>query len=143
MATEEVKAPDNQSVVGHVHPDKVAEVEAAAAAATSSQPADQAAPASTTAATVSSLDPPAPAVEAAAPAAPAVSTGEKVATGIEIGLTDVSAVAKIVSEDFAGTPVAAIAKLLGPLAGLGAAVLAQHLAHRGFDLSTLKDAEIL
>ncbi len=136
MPIEDVKAPDNQSVVGHVHPDKVAEVEAAAAAATSAQP-DPAAtmqPAPT---------PAAPAAEVAAPAAPAESTGEKVATGIEIGLTDVSAIAKVVSGNFAGTPVAAIATLLGPLAGLGAAVLAQHLAHRGFDLSTLKDAEIL
>jgi hypothetical protein len=147
MATEEVKAPDNQSVVGHVHPDQVAEVEAAAAAATGTQ-TDPAA--TTTAATFSSLDPVAVAVEAAAasaapatPAAPTESTGEKIATGIEIGLVDVNAVAKVISQNFAGTPIATIAALLGPLAGLGAAVLAQHLAHKGFDLSTLKDAEIL
>lgn len=140
MATEEVKAPDNQSVVGHVHPDKVAEVEAAAAAATGAQPAADPPQA---AAADSAPAPAAPAPAAPAPAAPAESTGEKVATGILIGLEDVNAVAKVISQNFAGTPVASIFALLGPAAGIGAAVLAQHLAHRGFDLSTLKDAEIL
>ena len=137
MTIEETKAPINQSVVGHVPADQAAQVETAAAAATSSQ---DPAPASDSAAPA---DPaPAPA-DPAAPAAPAESTGEKVATGIEIGLTDVSAIAKVVSGNFAGTPVAAIAALLGPIAGLGAAVLAQHLTHRGFDLSTLKDAPVI
>lgn len=143
MAIEDVKPPVNQSVVGHVAEALRADVEAAAAAATGAQPADLP---QTTAADPAENSAPAPAAPAADPApaaAPAESTGEKVATGIEIGLTDVSAIAKVVSANFAGTPVAAIAAMLGPLAGLGAAVLAQHLAHRGFDLSTLKDAEIL
>lgn len=80
--------------------------------------------------------------DGAAPVAPE-STGAKIATGIEIGLADVNAVAGLISKEFAGTPVAAIFSLLGPIAGIGAAVLAQHLSNRGFDLSQLKPAEIL
>jgi hypothetical protein len=92
------------------------------------------------AATTPTVPTPAP---AAAQTAPAESTSEKVLTGVAIGLEDVSAVAKLIGDSFAGTPIAAIFKLLGPAAGIGAAVLAQHLQSRGFDLSTLKDAEIL
>lgn len=71
------------------------------------------------------------------------STAQKIEGGLAIALDDVSIVAKIIGDNFAGTPVAAIFKLLGPAAGIGAAVLHQHLANRGFDLSTLKYAEIL
>src|SRR5579859_5862122 len=107
MPTEEVKAPDNQSVVGHVHPDQVAAVEAAAAAATGTTQAvadlenlgvDAKETAAGIVVEVPKADP------APAPAAPATeSTGTKVATGIEIGLVDVNAVAKVVSQNFAGT----------------------------------------
>lgn len=94
---------------------------------------------------------PAPAPAAAAPApAPAdpppaapVSAGTKIAEGIEIGLADTAAVAKLIGDNFAGTPIAAIFKLLGPAAGIGAAVLAQHLENRGFDLAKLQPVEIL
>ncbi len=86
---------------------------------------------------------PAPAPAPTPAPAPQESTGVKIATGIEIGLEDVSAVAKLIGDNFAGTPIAAIFKLLGPAAGIGAAVLAQHLSNRGFDLTSLKPAEIL
>jgi hypothetical protein len=96
------------------------------------------------AATPIAAGPAAPAADPSAPAAqPGLSTVQKIESGVEIGLDETAAIAKIIGDNFAGTPVAAIFKLLGPLAGIGAAVLHQHLTNRGFDLSTLKDAEIL
>ncbi|HLZ52075.1 MAG TPA: hypothetical protein VKP61_15115 [Candidatus Acidoferrum sp.] len=83
-------------------------------------------PPATSAATVSSTP------------APAESTAQKIETGLAIGLDDVNAVAKLVATSFAGTPVAAIFALLGPAAGIGAAVLHQHLTNAGFDLSKLQ-----
>ncbi|HLZ12554.1 MAG TPA: hypothetical protein VKP58_08200 [Candidatus Acidoferrum sp.] len=74
---------------------------------------------------------------------PGESMGRKIAEGVEIGLSDVAAVSKLIGDNFSGTPIAAIFKLLGPAAGIGAAVLAQHLTNQGFDLSSLKPAEIL
>ncbi len=53
-------------------------------------------------------------------------------------LDDVNEIATIITKSFAGTPVAMIFQLLGPAAGIGAAVLHQHLQHVGFDLSQLK-----
>ena len=76
------------------------------------------------------------------PVAP-VSTGTKVLSGVEIALDDIAAVAKLIAANFAGTPVAAVFQLLGPAAGIGAAVLAQHLKQQGFDLSALQPADIL
>jgi len=81
-------------------------------------------------------------VPVSTPVAP-VSTGTKVLAGVEIALDDIAAVAKLIAANFAGTPVAAVFQLLGPAAGIGAAVLAQHLKQQGFDLSALQPADIL
>jgi hypothetical protein len=64
-------------------------------------------------------------------------------SGVEIALDDIAAIAKLIAANFAGTPVAAVFQLLGPAAGIGAAVLAQHLKQQGFDLSALQPADIL
>jgi hypothetical protein len=80
----------------------------------------------------------APAAAPAAPAAPAESTAVKVEKNVEIALEDVDAVAALITKSFAGTPIAAIFGMLGPAAGIGAAVLHQHLLHKGFDLSQLQ-----
>jgi hypothetical protein len=77
------------------------------------------------------------------PTPPAETTGHKILAGLDIALVDAGVVAKFIGDNFAGTPVAGIFKLLGPLAGIGAAVLHRHLTSVGFDLSTLQDAEIL
>jgi hypothetical protein len=74
----------------------------------------------------------------AAPAAPQKSLIDKIASGVELGLEDVQKVAALISKCYAGTPVAAIFALLGPAAGLGAAVLHAHLGNVGFDLSNLQ-----
>lgn len=74
----------------------------------------------------------------AAPAAPVESMATKVEKGLAIGLDDVDAVAGLIAKSFAGTPIATIFALLGPAAGIGAAVLHQHLLNVGFDLSQLK-----
>jgi hypothetical protein len=134
----------NQSVAGTA---KIAEIAPAPSSAGPAAPSSPAAPPVTPVSPPANVAaaPPAP-VAPAAPASappPAESTAEKVLTGIDIGLTDISAIAKVIATYFPGTPVEAIFKLLGPAAGIGAAVLAQHLSYKGFDLSTLKDAEIL
>jgi hypothetical protein len=80
----------------------------------------------------------APAAAPAAPAAPAESTAVKIESNIELALEDVNAVAGLIGKSFSGTPIAAIFAMLGPAAGIGAAVLHQHLLNQGFDLSRLK-----
>lgn len=79
----------------------------------------------------------------AIPLAPVESIAHKILAGLAMGLDDVNVVSKFIGDNFAGTPVATIFKLLGPAAGIGAAVLHRHLTNTGFDLSSLKDAEIL
>lgn len=148
----EVAEATNQSVAGNTPPvtDTSAAAVAARDAANLQAEADLKARAAAAAKaqeapvlTVADVQPtPAPAAPAPVPA-PVESTGNKIVEGLAIGLADLSAVAKLIGDNFAGTPIAAIFKLLGPAAGIGAAVLAQHLQHKGFDLSTLKDADVL
>ena len=78
-----------------------------------------------------------------APAAPVESKTDKVLGDVAIGLDDVNAVASLIAKEFAGTPVAGIFALLGPAAGIGAAVLHAHLTNKGFDLSQLKPIDTL
>jgi hypothetical protein len=128
-----------QSVAGNV-----TAIDAAIATAEKDLAVRSAAAAAAESAPVVEVPNPTASASASQPApAPAPSVADKVETGMAIALDDVNAVAKLIAANFAGTPIEAIFKLLGPAAGIGAAVLHQHLQHASFDLSALKPAEIL
>lgn len=81
------------------------------------------------------------AIAPAPPIAPKVPLATAIEQNAAIALDDVNEIATIITKSFAGTPVATIFALLGPAAGIGAAVLHQHLQFQGFDLSKLKTIE--